>query len=45
MVSPDGKLIAYGKTEGQGASTKSKVVVQRLEDGAIEKEIEMTGAI
>ncbi|HEX6905511.1 MAG TPA: protein kinase [Terriglobales bacterium] len=40
-VSPDGKLIAYGKTEGQGASTKSKIVVQRLEDGAIEKQIEM----
>ena len=41
IVSPDGKLIAYGKTEGQGASTKSKIVVQRLEDGAIEKQIEM----
>jgi serine/threonine protein kinase/Tol biopolymer transport system component len=40
-VSPDGKLIAYGKTEGQGASTKSKIVVQRVEDGAIEKQIEM----
>ena len=42
VVSPDGKLIAYGKTEGQGASTKSKIVVQRLEDGAIEKQIEMS---
>jgi eukaryotic-like serine/threonine-protein kinase len=41
VVSPDGKLIAYGKTEGQGANTKSKVVVQRLEDGAIEKQIEI----
>lgn len=40
-VSPDGKLIAYGKTEGQGASAKSKIVVQRLEDGAIVKEIEL----
>ena len=42
VVSPDGKLITYGKTEGQGASTKSKIVLQRLEDGAIEKQIEMT---
>jgi Tol biopolymer transport system component len=41
VVSPDGKLIAYGKTEGQGNSKKSKVVVQRLEDGAIEKQIAM----
>jgi serine/threonine protein kinase/Tol biopolymer transport system component len=40
-VSPDGKLIAYGRTDGQGAGAKSKIVVQRLEDGAIEKEIEM----
>ncbi len=40
-VSPDGKLITYGKTEGQGASAKSKIVVQRLEDGAIIKEIEL----
>ena len=40
-VSPDGKLIAYGKTEGQGASAKSKILVQRLEDGAIVKTIEM----
>ena len=41
QVSPDGKLIAYGRTYGQGAIAKSKIVVQRLEDGAIEKEIEM----
>jgi eukaryotic-like serine/threonine-protein kinase len=41
VVSPDGKLITYGKTAGQGASTSSKVIVQRLEDGAIEKQIEM----
>jgi eukaryotic-like serine/threonine-protein kinase len=44
IVSPDGKLIAYGKTEGQGASTKSKVVVQRLDDGSIAKEVEMPAA-
>ena len=42
LVSPEGKRIAYGKTEGQGVRTKSKIVVQRLEDGAIEKQIEMT---
>jgi Tol biopolymer transport system component len=41
VVSPDGKLITYGKTEGQGANTKSKIIVQRLEDGAIEKQIEL----
>jgi serine/threonine protein kinase/Tol biopolymer transport system component len=41
VVSPDGKRIAYGKTEGQGASTKSKILVQRLEDGAIDKQIDM----
>jgi eukaryotic-like serine/threonine-protein kinase len=40
-VSPDGNLIAYGKTEGQGAGAKSTIVVQRLQDGAIVKELEM----
>lgn len=44
VVSPDGKLIAYGKTQGQGTSTKSRVVVQRLDDGSIAKEIEMRAA-
>jgi eukaryotic-like serine/threonine-protein kinase len=39
-VSPDGRLIAYGRTDGQGVSAKSKIVVQRLEDGAILNEIE-----
>jgi len=41
VISPDGKLIAYGKIEGQGAGTKSKIIVQKLEDGAIQKQIEM----
>ena len=41
VVSPDGILIAYGRTDGQGASAKSKIVLQRLENGAIEKEIEL----
>jgi serine/threonine protein kinase len=39
-VSPDGRLIAYERTDGQGASAKSKIVVQRLEDGAILNQIE-----
>jgi len=41
VVSPDGKLIAYAKTEGQGASAKSKIVLERLDDGTIAREIEM----
>jgi eukaryotic-like serine/threonine-protein kinase len=41
VVSPDGKLIAYAKMEGQGASTKSHIVLQRLQDGSIAKQVEM----
>jgi len=41
VVSPDGTLVAYGKTEGQGASAKSKFVVQKLEGGAPPQEIEV----
>ena len=41
LVSPDGRRIAYGKTEGQGARAQSKIVIQRLDDSAIEKEIEL----
>jgi Tol biopolymer transport system component len=44
IVSPDGKLIAYGKTEGRGTSAKSKIVVQRLDDRSIAKELEMPAA-
>ena len=40
-VSPDGRLIAYGRVDGQGASAKSKIVVQNLEDAAIVKEIDL----
>jgi serine/threonine protein kinase/Tol biopolymer transport system component len=40
-VSPDGKLIAYGRTDGQGANAKSIIVLQNLEDGAIVRRIEM----
>jgi Tol biopolymer transport system component len=41
VVSPDGTLIAYGRFEGQGASSKSKFIVQKLEGGAPLKEIEL----
>jgi Tol biopolymer transport system component len=34
-VSPDGTLIVYGRTEGQGAAAKSKFIVQKLEDNTI----------
>lgn len=44
ILSPDGKLIAYGKTEGHGTSAKSKIVVQRLDDSSIAKEPEMPAA-
>lgn len=40
-VSPDGQWIAYGKTEAQGSRVKAKIVIQRLDNGAISKEIEL----
>jgi serine/threonine protein kinase/Tol biopolymer transport system component len=40
-VSPDGAFVGYGRTDGQGASTKSKIVIQKLEGGAPVQEIEM----
>jgi serine/threonine protein kinase/Tol biopolymer transport system component len=40
-VSPDGTLVAYGRTEGQGASAKSKFVLQKVEGGAPVREIEV----
>jgi serine/threonine protein kinase len=40
-ISPDGHWIAYGRTDGQGSNAKSKIVVQRLEDGATVKEIQL----
>jgi Tol biopolymer transport system component/DNA-binding winged helix-turn-helix (wHTH) protein len=40
-VSPDGKLVVYVRSDGKGASTKRKWVVQRLEDGAIVREFEV----
>jgi Tol biopolymer transport system component len=44
LVSPDGTMIAYGKTEGRGATVRLKVVIQRLEDKQIVKEIDMPQA-
>lgn len=41
VVSPDSTLVAYLRNDGQGASAKSKIVVQRLEGGAPLQEIEM----
>jgi serine/threonine protein kinase/Tol biopolymer transport system component len=41
VVSPDSTLVAYWRMDGQGASAKSKIVVQKLEDGAPVQEIEM----
>ena len=44
QVSPDGTLIAYSKTEGQGAGAHLKMIVQRLEDKQIVKELEISPA-
>lgn len=37
-LSPDGKLIAYGKPEGQGSSTHLKIILQKLDDGVVLKD-------
>ncbi len=39
-VSPDGSLVVYGRTEGQGATAKSKFIVQKLDGGAVVREME-----
>jgi eukaryotic-like serine/threonine-protein kinase len=39
-VSPDGTFVAYVKVEGQGASAKSKFIVQKLEGGTVVRQIE-----
>jgi eukaryotic-like serine/threonine-protein kinase len=39
-VSPDGSFVAYGRIDGQGASAKSKLIVQKLEGGAPVREID-----
>ena len=41
QVSPDGKSIAYGKIEGQGPSTRWKLVVQRLDDGTVTENFDL----
>ena len=40
-VSPDGTLIAYGRSEGDGAATRWKFVVQSVTGGPPVKEIEL----
>ncbi len=40
-ISPDGKFLAYLKTEGQGAKLKMSFVVSSLEGGPVLKEIVM----
>ena len=40
-VSPDGKLVVYSRTDGQGRNAKSKLIVQKLEGGAPLYEIEV----
>ncbi len=40
LVSPDGNLLAYGRIDGQGASAKSKFIVQKVEGGAKVTEFE-----
>jgi len=40
-ISPDGQTIAYGKTEGQGPSARSKVLIQRLDNGKVTEEINL----
>jgi len=39
-VSPDGSLVAYVRTDGQGAGAKSRFIVQKLDGGASVQEIE-----
>jgi serine/threonine protein kinase/Tol biopolymer transport system component len=45
VVSPDGTSVVYGRAEGQGASAKTKFVVQRLEGGAPVQEIELPSTV
>jgi serine/threonine protein kinase len=42
-VSPDSTRVAYPKVEGQGASAKSKFIVEKLEGGAPVQEIDAPG--
>ena len=40
-ISPDGQTIAYGRIEGQGPSARSKILIQRLDNGKITEEINL----
>jgi serine/threonine protein kinase/Tol biopolymer transport system component len=44
VVSPDGQTVAYIRIDGQGASSKSKFVLQKLDGGPPAKEIEVPSA-
>jgi eukaryotic-like serine/threonine-protein kinase len=44
VVSPDGALVAYVRTDGQGVNAKTKFIVQKLEGGAPIHEIEKPAA-
>jgi len=43
-VSPDGVSVAYTKYEGQGASAKTKIIIQKLDGGTPVKEIDVPSA-
>ena len=40
-ISPDGSLLVYGKSEGQGAGAESKVVVERIDSGSVLQQFPM----
>ncbi len=42
-LSPDGTTVLYGRAEGKGASAKPKLILQRLSDGAVIKELDAPG--
>ena len=42
-ISPDGSSVAFFRIDGQGASAKSKFIVQKLEGGVPVQEIEASG--
>jgi Tol biopolymer transport system component len=44
VVSPDGQTVAYVRIDGQGARSKSKFVLQKVEGGPPAKEIEIPSA-
>jgi eukaryotic-like serine/threonine-protein kinase len=43
-VCPDGSLVAFTRVDGQGASAKSKIIIQKLDDARLVKEIDVPSA-